>query len=776
MMRHRPAVVRLLLPLGMFLAGGCSKNSQETGIIVEVRSDLSVPRDLNQLAIVATNSGGAEVYRHTFDLGTGQGRVPLPVQAGLFPLDDGTAPVHITATGTLGGTARVSRSATLSFVKGRKVLLVLDLLAVCENVPCSQANWTCVSSGQCEPDSVDGTKLPNFIDGNRGAKGSGGADGGPGGAHGLDGGPVNTGGVDGGPSSADAINAASESAGGIDSGPSSTGGIGGGPSSTGGIGGGPSGTGGIGPSNTGGIDGGPGDGPTLDAAFADVSAPQLDLTSDMPGAAADESQALGVDAADDGPGVFDLGAADSQSGGGGADLLPGCDSACRTFYYDGDGDGFGVALLSRCLCAPSAPYTASVAGDCDDGDAVVTTCAASVTETISLAGAIDFSKLATKYGPVSSSSTHARWKVTAQGPQIPSTLTFYASLTSGSNLLSVLTTGPTKDALRGFIPDAWVNETTTGADWSRVYTPAETLLRMTLVKVVAALVADGLVGASAAPHGSFVYSAAAVPSVIVAEAYMTANPWNFGASSFHHWPFGDATASCGYDPQNYSCSTASGTGEKLYTLTLANPKTAFLLTHSGCDNGEESRVEVDGSVWAHQINSGGSDLGSGFEAGFPTTVHLWSQRTWSEGDAGFWYAAVADDLSIVTTNEPPDLQTRIDLGTVFNQPRLALRSSGVSASNSAPKVGDVITLGATITNPGDLDAPDTSVYFYLDGPPVASRFAGKTVVSIPAGGTATAAITWTAIGGVHNLGVIDGYNSGDSNRFLGGVTVPLNIP
>ena len=88
----------------------------------------------------------------------------------------------------------------------------------------------------------------------------------------------------------------------------------------------------------------------------------------------------------------------------------------------------------------------------------------------------------------------------------------------------------------------------------------------------------------------------------------------------------------------------------------------------------------------------------------------------------------------------------------------------------------MITLGATITNPGDLDAPDTSVYFYLDGPPVASRFAGKTVVSIPAGGTATAAITWTAIGGVHNLGVIDGYNSGDSNRFLGGVTVPLNIP
>ena len=41
---------------------------------------------------------------------------------------------------------------------------------------------------------------------------------------------------------------------------------------------------------------------------------------------------------------------------------------CAVFYLDVDEDGLGVADDSQCLCAPVAPYTASVGGDCDDGD------------------------------------------------------------------------------------------------------------------------------------------------------------------------------------------------------------------------------------------------------------------------------------------------------------------------------------------------------------------------------------------------------------------------
>ncbi len=40
-------------------------------------------------------------------------------------------------------------------------------------------------------------------------------------------------------------------------------------------------------------------------------------------------------------------------------------TACSNFYYDGDADGFGVNL-TQCLCVATAPYSATVGGDCDD--------------------------------------------------------------------------------------------------------------------------------------------------------------------------------------------------------------------------------------------------------------------------------------------------------------------------------------------------------------------------------------------------------------------------
>jgi hypothetical protein len=39
---------------------------------------------------------------------------------------------------------------------------------------------------------------------------------------------------------------------------------------------------------------------------------------------------------------------------------------CNQWYYDGDGDGYGIAGLSMCLCQASPPYAAILPGDCDD--------------------------------------------------------------------------------------------------------------------------------------------------------------------------------------------------------------------------------------------------------------------------------------------------------------------------------------------------------------------------------------------------------------------------
>jgi len=41
---------------------------------------------------------------------------------------------------------------------------------------------------------------------------------------------------------------------------------------------------------------------------------------------------------------------------------------CITYYYDADGDGYGVTSKSKCLCAPSGNYRAMQPGDCNDSD------------------------------------------------------------------------------------------------------------------------------------------------------------------------------------------------------------------------------------------------------------------------------------------------------------------------------------------------------------------------------------------------------------------------
>jgi hypothetical protein len=41
---------------------------------------------------------------------------------------------------------------------------------------------------------------------------------------------------------------------------------------------------------------------------------------------------------------------------------------CTTYYFDGDGDGFGLAGLEKCLCVGEDDYTATDSGDCNDAD------------------------------------------------------------------------------------------------------------------------------------------------------------------------------------------------------------------------------------------------------------------------------------------------------------------------------------------------------------------------------------------------------------------------
>ena len=46
-------------------------------------------------------------------------------------------------------------------------------------------------------------------------------------------------------------------------------------------------------------------------------------------------------------------------------------NGCLVYYFDGDGDGYGVTTNSKCLCSPEGKYNTLAGGDCDDLDNTV---------------------------------------------------------------------------------------------------------------------------------------------------------------------------------------------------------------------------------------------------------------------------------------------------------------------------------------------------------------------------------------------------------------------
>jgi hypothetical protein len=172
------------------LLSACGGDPSRTGIVVEASSDLRVPTELDEVRISATSLAGASLYQRSFPL-SGAGGSILPLRVGFEPRGNGTAAFRIEAVGLRGGASVVSRSATLSFLPGKVLLLPLPLLAVCGGVACTQAATTCQANKTCAPDAVDpkglapyrrgtdaGGSSPDGRDGGSGAGDAGGLDGG----------------------------------------------------------------------------------------------------------------------------------------------------------------------------------------------------------------------------------------------------------------------------------------------------------------------------------------------------------------------------------------------------------------------------------------------------------------------------------------------------------------------------------------------------------------------------------------------------------------------
>ena len=162
----RPCLAVGIVFFGLLLSAGCKRdNGPDTGIIVEVTTDLRVPSDINQVHLTAGDSQGNILHEETFDLGEGPNRVLPPFRVGIYPLHDTATPIHIEAVGQLDTASQpvASRSATLSFIQGKKVVLQLPLLAVCKDVACKVAYSTCQADGKCGSDTVDSKNLPTYV-------------------------------------------------------------------------------------------------------------------------------------------------------------------------------------------------------------------------------------------------------------------------------------------------------------------------------------------------------------------------------------------------------------------------------------------------------------------------------------------------------------------------------------------------------------------------------------------------------------------------------------
>lgn len=155
----------LLAAIFAFLLAACS--DEPTQIIVAVDTDLLVPDEIDSIHFEVTGPDGRE-QTSTASL-VGEGAPSLPRTLALTRRDGPLGPYLIRVTGLRGAGEFIERRASVSFIEGRSVLLVLRLLRSCRTAGCT-TDQTCDLEG-CRAVEVDPSELldwsgkPEPIDG-----------------------------------------------------------------------------------------------------------------------------------------------------------------------------------------------------------------------------------------------------------------------------------------------------------------------------------------------------------------------------------------------------------------------------------------------------------------------------------------------------------------------------------------------------------------------------------------------------------------------------------
>ncbi|MDH5491755.1 MAG: hypothetical protein OEY14_07370, partial [Myxococcales bacterium] len=128
-----------------------------TGVLVEVRSDLSVPAELDALHFVVTSDAGRSIDE-TYAIDSA-----WPHSLTIVPGSDREVRLTITVTGLKGGEFRVRRVIEARFERGRTRVVEVELPRDCLMVRC--ANGIDCARGICVSGASDGGLADAMTDG-----------------------------------------------------------------------------------------------------------------------------------------------------------------------------------------------------------------------------------------------------------------------------------------------------------------------------------------------------------------------------------------------------------------------------------------------------------------------------------------------------------------------------------------------------------------------------------------------------------------------------------
>jgi hypothetical protein len=162
------ALLRSLIASGLVLGGlGCRGVESDTGFVVDVSTNLRWPDEMDKVRVRVDGVGGKAAFDRIYDLGQGKDLVQLPGRLALFPEGTGSAHFHVEVSGWSSAdelTTKVTRSATVGFVKHLVLVLPMPLERACRMKTC-EAGRTCKviqEEGTCVDDIVDPATLQRY--------------------------------------------------------------------------------------------------------------------------------------------------------------------------------------------------------------------------------------------------------------------------------------------------------------------------------------------------------------------------------------------------------------------------------------------------------------------------------------------------------------------------------------------------------------------------------------------------------------------------------------